>query len=254
MNFEPQRFFIGMMEFFTIILPGLLFTCLFGLKGLAMIAPDALVLEETPFALLLLFSSYLCGHFIFLLGAAVVDPLLYEPFRRASPRQQLARLAQGKPLAPRWLRWLAGRMVKLQDDLAQEDVIRLKQQRLAPLGLDASINAFQWAKARLALEQPGALAVVQRFEADQKFFRSLVVVLSIIVLGGAVQAHWPLVAAGALLLPLSLWRYVDQRLKGVSQAYWFVITLEGRGDAPPEPGVARYVYAGEARGRGAPRG
>jgi 8-oxo-dGTP pyrophosphatase MutT (NUDIX family) len=31
---------------------------------------------------------------------------------------------------------------------------------------------------------------------------------------------------GVVFLALSLWRYVDQRLKGVNQAYWYVLALE----------------------------
>src|SRR4029079_9428829 len=41
-------------------------------------------------------------------------------------------------------------------------------------------------------------------------------------------ALWQLGVVSMLLLPLALWRYAEQRLKATNQAYWSVITLEGR--------------------------
>jgi ADP-ribose pyrophosphatase YjhB (NUDIX family) len=89
------------------------------------------------------------------------------------------------------------------------------------------INAFQWSKARLTLEKPSAMEPVQRFEANSKFFRSLVVILIVALLLDAVFGKWPIVVASALLLPLALWRFIDQRSKATTQAYWYLITLEG---------------------------
>lgn len=75
------------------------------------------------------------------------------------------------------------------------------------------------------------LAVVQRFEADSKFFRCFAVVLL------ALLVFWPfdhqsrpggtVVVLG--LLALSLWRYMEQRYKAINQAYFSVITVFANG-------------------------
>ena len=71
------------------------------------------------------------------------------------------------------------------------------------------------------------MVAVQRFEADSKFFRSLVVVLILPMLTFAIQRR-PIAAVICLLgLVAALWRYVDMRFKATQQAYWFAITLEG---------------------------
>jgi hypothetical protein len=45
-------------------------------------------------------------------------------------------------------------------------------------------------QVRLTLEQPAALATVQRFEADSKFFRSLVIVLAVVILWNSIKGAW----------------------------------------------------------------
>jgi ADP-ribose pyrophosphatase YjhB (NUDIX family) len=73
-----------------------------------------------------------------------------------------------------------------------------------------------------------ALAAVQRFEADSKFFRSLVVVLLLMPWLADPDRLQELLIVSVILLPLALWRYMEQRHKATNQAYWSVITLEGR--------------------------
>jgi ADP-ribose pyrophosphatase YjhB (NUDIX family) len=80
----------------------------------------------------------------------------------------------------------------------------------------------------LTLEHPGAIETVHRFEADSKFFRSLLVVLCILIPWGLVVGRLEIVIACLPLLGLAFWRYVDQRLKGINQAYWYIITLEAQ--------------------------
>lgn len=109
---------------------------------------------------------------------------------------------------------------------AVQQALAFRGVSIAKKGGKANINAFQWAKARLTLEHPGALAAVQRFEADSKFFRSFVVVLVITAYGIA------RIVSGRTLCFVSsrwaaFWRYVDQRYKATEQAYWYLITLEG---------------------------
>src|SRR6266568_1332522 len=85
MTFEPQKFFIGLMGFFSILLPGALLTYL--LKDEA----GPRVLGNTYYRLagpegwiVFLFSAHLLGHFIFLLGAALLDDYAYDPIRSAT--------------------------------------------------------------------------------------------------------------------------------------------------------------------------
>jgi 8-oxo-dGTP pyrophosphatase MutT (NUDIX family) len=239
MNFEPQKFFIGLIDFFSVLLPGALLTYLlkdsWGPIFLGTAAYEAL--GSTEGWIVFLFSSYLLGHFIFLLGS-LLDEIAYDPIRTGTAAKQVEKLAAGKKLSWAFTRALASLLFKRNSDTTVRQAARIKEHYLAPLHASSAINAFQWCKARLATESPEALATVNRFEADSKFFRSLVIVLLILFLPAQLTGRPPIGIWGLVLLALAiglaLWRYIDQRLKAIDQAYWFVITLEGqREDGSP---------------------
>lgn len=143
---------------------------------------------------------------------------------------------------------LAVWLVKTDADNAVSQAVRLKEHYLDPLNASSAINAFQWCKARLTLEHPEAMATVQRFEADSKFFRSLLIVLCVLILLGLVESRPVITLVSVALLVLAFWRYVDQRVKATSQAYWYVITLEGQREGgyrqPPPDQAHRPSHAG----------
>jgi 8-oxo-dGTP pyrophosphatase MutT (NUDIX family) len=224
-NFDPQKFAIGVIDLFAVLLPGAILVYLTKdtmlsewVRGWAQLATDSWIV----FGL----ASYLTGHLIFLLGATI-DGWLYEPLRDATHRGQIGRLSDGNFRSWQWLQWLARRkwLFGRSPDAAIEQVLRIKAAALAPLPAN-TINAFQWSKARLTKDNPSGFASVQRFEADSKFFRSFGFALALLALVYAVECKLSVVLLCVLLTPLVLWRYVDQRFKSTQQAYWLVITLE----------------------------
>jgi ADP-ribose pyrophosphatase YjhB (NUDIX family) len=233
MNFEPQKFFIGVIDFFSILLPGALFTYL--LKddvGPRFFGNGYHRLTGTEGWVVFLFSSYLLGHFIFLLGSWLLDDHVYDRIREATHEGQIKRLAKGKKLSSALARWLAASFIKRGSDQAVSQAVRTKEHYLDPLSASDAINAFQWCKAKLTLEHPEGLATVQRFEADSKFFRSFVIVLCVLIPWGLFVRRPGITLFGAISLVLAFWRYVDQRVKATNQAYWYILTLEAsRGGA-----------------------
>ncbi|MBZ5491376.1 MAG: NUDIX domain-containing protein [Acidobacteriia bacterium] len=224
MGFEPQKFFIGVIDLFSVLLPGAVLTFL--LKG-----PLWRLLGYKPGSdeiVIFLVVSYLLGHFIFLIGSALLDDRIYDPVKGATFAEQVRRVAKGEKLSPTWARLLAKVFVKSDSAPPVSHAVKIKEYYLDRLKASLSINAFQWAKAQLTLDHPEALASVQRFEADSKFFRSLFVVLCIICPWSVVTRQYPLAIACLPLLVLAFWRYFDQRIKATNQAYWYVITLESQ--------------------------
>jgi ADP-ribose pyrophosphatase YjhB (NUDIX family) len=237
MNFEPQKFFIGIIDFFSILLPGALLTYLFKDNvGKLLLGVDGYKnLTGTEGSMVFLFSSYLLGHFIFLVGSWLDE--LYDVLRNATLNRQIQQLAWKGSLRPKWQRFFLWMIFKRERDLAVDRAAKIKANYLDPFDARGAVNTFQWAKARLATEQPQALATVQRFEADSKFFRSLVVVLFLLPWVGGPGRFWATLVTSLLLLPMALWRYMEQRLKATNQAYWSIITLEGQreGISTPRP-------------------
>jgi ADP-ribose pyrophosphatase YjhB (NUDIX family) len=228
MGYEPQKFFVGVIDLFSVLLPGAVLT--YVLKddlGKIFLAKSTNDLpQNTEGWVVFLITSYLLGHFIFLIGASLLDEHMYEPIKQASYAEQIKRLAKGKKLSTFWAR-LAARML-LKKDIGQpvRHAVKIKEHYLNPMNASEAINAFQWSKARLQLKYPEAIASVQRFEADSKFFRSLIIVLCILLPRNLLEPNYPFAICCVPLLVLAFWRYFDQRSKAMNQAYWYIITLE----------------------------
>ena len=230
MDFGPEKFFIGLVDFFSILLPGAVLTYL--LKGdVGLCFPDDRYskLAGTEGWAVFLFTSYLVGHFIFLVGSWLLDDRVYDPIRKATDARQVKCLAAGENLSPKLARWLAACFFRNSVDDAVHQAERIKERYLDSLNASSAINTFQWSKARLALEHSEALATVQHFEADSKFFRSFVIVLCVLIPWGSLTKRPQVAIASVVALVPALWRYVDQRVKATNQAYWYMITLEGGG-------------------------
>ena len=149
---KPTDLFVGVIDFFAVILPGaivvaaaypLLDKYASGLDLFWRIRGD-----NTAQWVLFIFGSYLAGHLLFLIGAHL-DEAIYDPLRR-----------HFKPP---------------DEDDAYGVADRIRKDAL----LDASdaVNTFQWARSILRVAAPAANAEVERYEADSKFFRSFSVAL-----------------------------------------------------------------------------
>ena len=229
MNFEPQKFFIGLVDFFTILMPGAVLTYIVKDWGAANLfgLNFGVALDRAETVIAFLFFSYLLGHFIFLISA-MLDDWLYGRLRALTDWGQISRrLSQGKKLSASWNRRFANRVFGENADDAVIQAQRIKARALTPLEAGDAVNAFQWCKARLLLmNDQQAFAAVQRFEADSKFFRSFSVVLAALTLAYAFRDERPATAICLVGALLALWRYIDQRFKSTQQAYWLVISHE----------------------------
>lgn len=239
----PSEFFIGLMDFFSILLPGALLSyLLMGEVGPAVLGERYFKLAGTEAWGAFLFASYLLGHLVFLLGSWLDE--LYDWARRYTQNTQIAMLARRGRLLPWPARALVWLVFKGERNLAVSRAGRIKQQALGAVQAADAINNFQWCKALLNAESPASLAVVQRFEADSKFFRCFTVVLLLLFAAWPLQHQWPVegIPVVLVLLLLALWRYMEQRFKATNQAYWSVITLTARG------GKVQIVEAAPAAG------
>lgn len=226
MKVDPQEFFIGLMNFFTILLPGAILTyLLMGQVGPVVLGDHYGKLVGAEAWAAFLIASYLLGHLVFLLGTWLDE--FYGWARSHTLNAQITTLARRGRLLPwpgRALIWL---VFKGERNIAMDRAVKIKEQALAAMQAKDSINAFQWCKALLKAENPESLAVVQRFEADSKFFRCFAVVLLLLLAAWPLQDRWPLAGIPVVLglFLLAMWRYMEQRLKSTNQAYWSVITL-----------------------------
>lgn len=212
MTFEPQKFYIGVVDFFSIMLPGGIFAYfLYGKFGSKVFGPFLPAIKQDADGwVIFLLAAYLFGHIVFLIGS-LLDDTVYDPIRKMIWKND-------------------SRFFWQKEDRAYPVAQELKSRYVRDTRDKEIVNTFQWAKAVLVLQHSAGITEVARLEADSKFFRSLVVVLAALSYGafqipGQQGWGWPLI----LLLVASFWRYVERRYKSTQQAYWYMITLNSLG-------------------------
>ena len=216
MNFEPQKFFIGIIDLFSILLPGAVIAYLAKQSG---IVATMIPVEIGPGAegwLAFFFASYMIGHLVFLAGAKLGD-WVYDPLaKNGTYLGQINRLKDGKGLSAPALRWTADKLLKAADERALMQVPASSDGAGATRrpGCGQCLPVEQGAAVQVS---SAGLAAVERFEADSKFFRSFAIALLLLaVILTAVCRLWPAVLCALLLLPV-LWRYVNQRKRRSSK-------------------------------------
>src|ERR1041385_5496180 len=228
LSFEPQKFFIGVIDLFSILLPGALLA--FVLKVFFEERPDVMDilhrLEGSKGWVAFLVASYVLGHLLFLAGSWLDE--VYDWLRRRTQDKQIQQLAKRKKTFRWFVRLLVWVVFRREDGQALNLAGKIKEKSLSKLGGKKAINTFQWSKSFLTLESSNSLALVNRLEADSKFFRCFFWVL-LIVLPLLLDKHkWAMAAVAAALIPMALWRYMEQRYKATNQAYRSVIILTAK--------------------------
>lgn len=196
--------YVGVLDFFAILLPGAIATALLILTPYvrSLLAATWVAELDTEIARWTVFltSAYLVGHLVFLIGS-YIDPIFHvwrKKFRTLK-RDCLYKSA-----------------TKIRDSmLTNEESI--------------GINTFQWARSVLMEKFPLAAQDVQRLEADSKFFRSLLVVCVIVF---CVLFDKGNLFMGFIFIALSIGcvlKYGQRRLKSEMQAYTHIITLSAIG-------------------------
>jgi hypothetical protein len=195
---KPSDFYVGVISFFSILVPGAVAAAVLERLLGAYILASVVAVPQTPAGqwAAFLVASYFLGHLIFLVGA-YIDPLYdrirvkRNPYNNESAYQCATHIR---------LEILRGNETK-------------------------AVSTFQWARAILTASFPSAAGQVQELEADSKFFRSLLIVLCLI---GAVLLAQGQIIEGLIALLLvgpCFGRYYERRLKSTTQAYIYVVTL-----------------------------
>jgi hypothetical protein len=106
-SFEPQKYFIGLIDFFSVLLPWALLTFLLQDDvGALLLGVRYAKLTGAEGWAVFLFASYLLGHFTFLVGSWL-DENVYDNIRGATEQAQVARIVERKRLSSFAARLLA---------------------------------------------------------------------------------------------------------------------------------------------------
>ncbi|HWT78794.1 MAG TPA: hypothetical protein VN648_08315, partial [Candidatus Methylomirabilis sp.] len=160
---KPADFYVGMVGFFAILLPGAVGTALLRplLENAVIVALLSLPATASVQWAAFLIASYFLGHLIFLLGS-YLDPI-YDKLRK------------------RWNPYDEGS--------AYQCATRIKAGMLDSTE-NRALNSFVWSQAILTTQWPAAATEVNGLEADSRFFRSLLVVLGLSAISFFVRSRW----------------------------------------------------------------
>lgn len=202
---KPGDFFIGAMEFFSILLPGAVLAYLLApwaswLFGPLMRGP----LGEAERWLAFAVAAYFLGHL----------------------------LHHAAPFLDRWYdqRYVA-RKRRFGDETLYREAKKLAAQDLG--GVPEDVSVFQWAGSYVRLHSAAAGAEIERAGGESKFFRSLCLVGAIAALVFMFKGHIVGMAAAAALTAFSYWRFCDRRWQSTQRTYeYFVLLRRHPGTAP----------------------
>jgi hypothetical protein len=233
MNFKPSDFFIGVVDFFSVICPGALITY-FLIEQLQLYQIDLAgifpaITNDTQKGLVFLFATYIAGNLIFPV-AALLDKKIYDTIRIKFLTKN-ADLCYLKATEIREEHLCSGKWINEQITSSERMNDACKKKAARKKDHEKEImNTYKWCQHFIALKQPTLLSEVKRLEADSKFFRSLVVVFAVMFI---MKIYAPLYALCFLgLALLSLYRYADMRYKANERAFELVVAIETEKQIP----------------------
>ena len=189
---KPGDFFLGVLDFFAVLLPGSMAAWLvtryipppmlkaaltFDLRGAEAQTSDLIVASA------FLIASYLLGHFVFIAGS-MLDASYDLWRRRAHP---------------------------MRSDQTYK-AARAVRDKVTPELQNSGLSVLKWARAYIQVKSAAARPEIDRLEAEQKFFRGLVVVGPILAAHFFVGEQSLLAGAASVAFSaLAYQRYLDRR-------------------------------------------
>lgn len=250
---KPGDLFIGVVDFFAVLVPGIIAAALIvrtvGVKPRS----DILFISE------LIIAGWILGHVLQGIGSCL-DPLLYDRLFRPRDKGINHKLFQNPNrsrgwihfrarIRPRgWVRFCRSYFHKNDElyQLAKQMTVVPQRQNRQTANFSVPGGMYQWARVWLDSHSPEATANLDRLEADSKLFRSLAVLFligililiakpALIEISGHCEvpaySRLTLIAVAFAGVLFSLWRYCDVRNKMIRRCYLHYVQLrfESRG-------------------------
>ena len=221
MDYKPQDIFLGVIDLFAILLPGMVLAFFMAAPGLQFLEQQGMTLGAPGRWLAYFAGAYTLGHFLSLGGGYVLDSIYDRLWERRKQRDRRKSA-------------LAERASTLLVDLL-------------PNAFDPKTDSFvKWAVALIAASKPELIASLDRKEADQKLFRSLTIVFVLIpafLVSRGLPIWSSILSVGLAVLSFS--RYCDQRGKYAQLAYLYLFAIHETGQLKASAG--RTAKTGHSR-------
>ncbi len=220
---KPSDFFMGVVEFFAVLLPGgaLVYLARPWVSGLvpSLLWPRGSTEGWAAFLTL----AYIMGHLLHAFSSRL-DKALYDRLylRRMEPAH-----------------YRAVRAIRENNDTLKDVASTLVARAHFLTGASSSgTTLYDWCLSFVRLRQQAAAAEVDRHQADSKFFRSLTFVLLAAAVAMAASGSLALAAAALLMTIFSAWRFCTLRWDATKRVYEYYLLLHPnqpvQGDLPKD--------------------
>jgi hypothetical protein len=219
---KPSDFFVGVTDFFAILLPGASVVYLLRLavptSTLRPWLPNSPMQGWAAFLVL----AYIAGHLLHAIGSWLLDDYIY-----------------GKLYVPRWRssHSRAAKWIREADSSGLVGDTKAAATLLARVYLTNRVNPqgtnyYDWCLSDLRVNSPAGAGEVDRLQADSKFFRSMVFVFLVAALLGLRQAPLWVSVGSAVLALFAIWRFCELRWSATKRVYEYYLLLH-----PPPPPI-----------------
>lgn len=210
---KPADFYLGVIEFFGVLLPGAALCYLL----LPMLTPslpaDWLPQDSTQAWTVFAVLSYIAGHMLHALGSVLLDKPLYNNLY----------LSEWKPAHRR-----ASSLIGRGDRKALQEDEAVKTTLLARVYLETETDPsgssyYDWCLSAIRLSAPDGAQEVDRLQADSKFFRSMSLVFLVAIVVSVRVEPFPYGAVAAVLTLFSVWRFCTLRWTATKRVYEYYL-------------------------------
>ena len=211
---KPSDFFIGVLDFFAVLLPGAALVYL--LQPLIIAGTPTQWMPATPTQgwVAFLVLGYIAGHLLHAIGSWLLDDYVY-----------------GKLYLPRWRspHSRAKKLIRMGPSALREDS-KAAETLLARVYLTTKVdpqgtNYYDWCLSDVRLNSPAGAGEVDRLQADSKFFRSMVFVFLVAALICLREALLWVSAGAAALTLFAIWRFCGLRWTATKRVYEYYLLL-----------------------------
>jgi hypothetical protein len=210
---KPSDFFIGVVDFFAVLLPGAALVYLLQPLVVTDMPQAWLPAAPTQGWVMFLVLAYITGHLLHALGSWLLDKYVYQKLYLPRCRSSHAKASK-----------LTGDHLALWEDEGAKKTL------LARVCLTTNVNPtgtnyYDWCLSDVRVSSPAGAIEVDRLQADSKFFRSMVFVFLVAALVSFREAPvWVPLGAAALTV-FAIWRFCELRWTATKRVYEYYLLL-----------------------------
>jgi hypothetical protein len=212
---KPSDFFIGVLEFFAILLPGACLTYLIQPFIIKSAPVSWLPSDKTQGWIVFLVLAYVAGHLMHAVGSWILDDYVYGRF-------YVPRWRSAHSRAAKWANKHDSSNLRKDSKAAQTLLARVYfTNKVNPEGT----NFYDWCLSEVRMKSPAGAAEVDRLQADSKFFRSMVLVFLVATLISILNGLLWLSIGFIALTIFAVWRFCNLRWTATKRVYEYFLIL-----------------------------